>query len=681
MNVNLAEMTIGLETELVTATSPNYRVPSWPPPSDWPVVIDRDGNVVSRWGDPIWNAAPWAGFAISFNFGDGEARNGYAEPLNAENAHIMRLIATWLIWGPRAAKGAKTCHGYFSQVRNVVALCNRNGISAANLMRFPKVFEQLPGAITPSVYELALTQLHRIYDSRDVLGFTIVDAEGLRRLAEAAPTHDTQQTAYIPPRIWLHQITRLRECLDEFLAHREKIEACFQFCLDAYINLYGSLEHALAKVDAQNKKSPFCIMHQDREHYPGTFPEVAARFGLDGLLSKWVGGYRNRPDVGTLSNYFTGVTHVGLAYICNFTLQRVDEASSLRASCLVWEEDEKLGRVPLICGETTKTDPESDAMWIASPSVAVAIEALSFIARLRMTCDRVHPVIQPSAADQEDPYLRTSPTEPWGFGVGKARPYHIRAVTTSLRNVLENVCSKLLDPQQMTITAEDLAMARRLTPNLKEERGFAVGQIWPLAWHQYRRTGAVNMFASGAISDSSMQQQLKHPSRLMSLYYGRNHANLHLNKEVEAAVVVAMYQAQVEMIKQVVADDRFVSPHASGRVEELLVRVISAKDHKDLLAMVKTGTIPFRENRLGGCMKAGVCEYGGIESVARCAGGDGGKPCAEVLYDRKKEPQIRADLRRVVEEIKLLPAGHPRHNFKVNERHAMENYLDAISTK
>lgn len=187
------------------------------------------------------------------------------------------------------------------------------------------------------------------------------------------------------------------------------------------------------------------------------------------------------------------------------------------------------------------------------------------------------------------------------------------------------------------------------------------------------------MFASGDISDSTMQQQMKHSTRLMPLYYGRNHSRLRLNKKVGAAVVLAMYQAQAQKIKSAARDDRYVSPHSSGRKEALAVNVLSAKDAKDLIAMAKKGTISFRENRLGGCMQEAACEYGGIESVARCGGGDGAKPCAEVLYDRKKEPQIRADLKRVMEELKLLPLGHPRYNALIEEQLAMENFLNAIS--
>jgi hypothetical protein len=669
MKVNLQEFTIGIESELVTPASLNYRPPSWPPPRDWPVVIDKNGVVVSRWGDPKWHLAPWAGYRMTLNFGDGQARKGKeANPLDAENADLMRMIATWLIWGPHQSVIAlNSISAHFYALRPIFTLCSRNSVSAARLMRFSKVFEQVPGIIAPSSYEAALTLLHRLYDARDLLGFTIADPDGLKRLATAAPDHDRVQTPYIPPRIWLYQVTRLRECLIDFHEHREQIEACFQFCLHTYIKRFGSLEAALVK----RGNGPFNANFSNQKDYPGKFSDVAARFGISDILAKWVDGYQSRPDVRAFSHYLSVVTFAGLAYVCNFTLQRKEEVASLRTSCLLWEEDEKLGRVPIICGETTKTDPDSDARWVASPSVEVAIEALSTIA---------HPVIQPTAADQQDPYLASTATEPWGKGLGSARPYNIRRVTKSVGEMVNGACVMLFDRERMTIKTDDLAVARRLTPNLPEDE-FAVGKVWPLAWHQYRRTGAVNMFASGDISDSTMQQQMKHSSRLMPLYYGQNHGRLHLNKEVQATVIMAMYQAQAEMLKVVATGDRFISPHAPDRRETFAVNVLSNKDTKDLIEMAKKGVVAFREHRLGGCMKAGVCEYGGIDSVARCAGGDGDKPCTDVLYDRRKEPQVRADMRRVEVEIKMLPSGHPRSSALLKERQAMENYLNAISNR
>ncbi|MCD2514732.1 hypothetical protein LQ564_00210 [Massilia sp. G4R7] len=678
MNVDFQEMTIGIDRDFIKITSPNYRITSWPPPRDWPVVVDEHGTIISRWGDSTWDITSWFGRRKILNFGDGEVRKRkQSEPLSAENADLMRMIATWLIWGPLRIRSAATIYAHVYVLRTIVSLCNRNGISAEKLMRFPKVLEQVPNVISASNFDAAITLLHYLYDARGFLGFTIVDANGLKRLVEIAPKHETIQTPYIPPRIWLYQLSRLRECLTDFIANQTQIEACFQFCLNEYAKQYGSLEAALSRTKENSRVSPFNPELNYKKDFPGTFHEVVARFGLSEIFGKWVAGFKDRPHISGLSSYFSIVTFASLLYICNFTLQRREEVGSLRSSCLLWDNDEKFGRVPIICGETTKTDPDSDARWVASPSVEIAIQASSAIAHMRMICDRVNPKIMPSDADRNDPYLSSTATEPWGLGLRHSRNYKIRGVTKDLQETLEKVCSMLFDKEQMKITADDLAIAKRLTTNLPEKE-FFVDAIWPLSWHQYRRTGAVNMFASGDISDSTMQQQLKHSSRLMPLYYGRNHSRLRFNNEVQTTVLLAMYEAQVEIVKVAAAEDRFFSPHALERKEQLVINLLSAKETNELVAMAKKGAINFREHRLGGCMKAGLCEYGGLESVARCAGGKDRKPCPDVLFDRAKEPRVRAELRRVVEEMKILPVVHPRYNALADERTAMENYLNAL---
>lgn len=78
---------------------------------------------------------------------------------------------------------------------------------------------------------------------------------------------------------------------------------------------------------------------------------------------------------------------------------------------------------------------------------------------------------------------------------------------------------------------------------------------------------------------------------------------------------------------------------------------------------------------------AGSCEYGGIESIARCAGGDGGKPCADVLYDRARAPQIREGLDLIVKEMTQLPESSPRYRALKKERLGMENFLNVIQWK
>lgn len=675
----LNEFTIRINTDLVTSASPNFRLPTWPPPRDWPVVIDRDGKIVSRYGDPRWDLTPWHGKSMILDFGDGETRSGSRAPrLDTENADIMRKIAIWLAWGPNALETTQTLYNYFKLIKTVVAKCSHSGISAARLMRHPKVLESVAESMAQSSYDTTILLLHRIHDNREVLGFTIADAHGIKQLINAAPDYKRKQTQYIPARIWTYQVTRLHECLMDFLAYQEKIEACFRFCLDAYAKNYGSLQGALAS-GRDNSKNPFSTGAAGYAgSYHGKFFETAARFDIAELLVKWATPNRAEMTVSALSTYLSVVRFAGLAYIANFTLQRMEEVGSLRTDCLIWEYDEKFGRLPIIRGETTKTDPDSDARWIASPSVEAAVDAASAVARLRMLCDRENPTLRPIDSDQKNPYLNSASTEPWG-AAHVTQQYAIRSRVASIGNELGKCGKQLFDLEQLRITSADLMIARRLNPGLDEAK-FAVGRIWLLTWHQYRRTGAVNMFSSGLISDSSMQQMLKHATRLMSLYYGRNHGSLHLNKDVAANVVNAMYEAQAEKLTVAASGDRFVSPHSPEHKDTLVVRVLSAKEVKGLIAMSKRGTISFRENRLGGCMKSGACEYGGIESVARCAGGNGDKPCTDALFDREKEVQVRADMRRVTLELERLSAGHPRYNALIREYKAMENFINVIST-
>lgn len=671
----LEELGLGLNTDWITQVSRCFRPSCWPPARDWVVSEDRDGRVISRWGDHKWDFSHIAGKPVTLNFGDGQVNT--AMSIDPANADLLRIIVTWFLWGHRAVKTTSNLTQAFQSIRPIISLCSKNGVLASDLMRFPRIFEQVPSVISPSSYSTTITRLHRLLDAKSQLGFTLVDPEGLKRLAAACPNHESVQTAYIPPRIWTYQVTRLRECLDDYLKHRQSIENCFNFCLDAYAHNCGSLSNALTTKLIQSRQ-PFTAKNAARQSdllFFGPFQLTAERFEIHELLGKWLDGCSDRITLRKLSSYLSLIQWVGLAYIANFTLQRVEEAATLRADCLQFENDEKLGRIPVICGETTKTVQDSDARWPTSPSSQVAIEAMSHVTNLRMRCIKAHPLISSSADDLYNPYLFIKSFEPWS-PKPKTQHYSINRPVSDYQAVVNKMFPKLFDTQELTITEADLQLARMLTPNLPENE-FAVGKIWPLAWHQLRRTGAVNMFASGMISDSSMQFLMKHSSRLMPLYYGRGYTKLHLNEEVEGLVTTTMYEVMAKSMLTAMGD-RFVSPRSAEQKQDIVVNLIGNKDAKELAKAARRGEVFYRETRLGACTSRTLCSYGGIESVARCAGGDGHKPCVDVLYDRAKAPGIEKDLEQVKLQLAQLPAGSPRHNALLMERKGLENFLNVV---
>jgi hypothetical protein len=526
--------------------------------------------------------------------------------------------------------------------------------------------------------------LHIIYEQRDDIGFALLDRERLGRLEAALPAHDARQTPYIPPRIWRYQVANLRTCLDDFLVHRERIADCFRFCVDAYAKNYGSLAAAFT-APGSSASNPFQFPSgvtgvKSGKQYYGPFALTAGKFGIDALLERWVGP-RGRKfgfasiGIDSFSGYLTLVSRAGLAYLLNFTLMRIEEGWNLRSDCLRIEDDPRFGPIYTIRGVTTKTISDNEALWITSPSAKIAIDAMASIARLRIACAAANPAVPVTSEDLLNPSLQTFMYEPWN--TGRTPNYHVRRHQSSYQAVLANY-PKLFDMSELRITQQDIDLARLVTPTLDSTK-FGVGKVWPLGWHQLRRTGAVNMQASGLVSDASLQYQLKHVSRAMSLYYGRGYARVRLEEDAHMLYVRTLYETLGRELVRLTTD-RFISPHGDKRKSEI-VRLLTPADLKKLTRLAKDGHVACREIVLGACTNREPCPYGGIDSIAHCGGGDAeqeGKPCPEVLYDRNKVHEVKILDRLLDENLAHAPLDSPLRASLEAQKRSVRNFLNVI---
>ncbi|HEY8585434.1 MAG TPA: hypothetical protein VIL60_01755 [Rhodanobacter sp.] len=591
---------LNIDSPLVTPQGSNFLPPSWPPPDDFPVVIDAQGKVVSRYGEPIWDLSPWAGEAMKLNFGDGKLRKG--DPgITPFNASLFRQVVALWLYGPNSVRVANTLILRFTILRPLFVTCSKgpSPVRVSDLMRYPKVAERVAAAMQPSQSSYALTLLHDLWEQREALGFVLLDATGLKDLAAALPNHETAQTPYIPPRIWLYQVNRLRAFLDDFLKHGQKIEECYRFCLEAYAQNAGSLGKACSERlhcsrhpfnhgnSHRNGKRPGCTFY-------GRFSITAEKFGIKDLLERWMikpGETLDSSEAGiqALSSYFTLVGYAGTAYLLNFSMMRIDEVWALQADCLTVERDEVGDDIYMLSGPTTKTIQDGDARWITSPSAKVAVEAMVTVTNLRMLAADANPDVPTTPEDIRNPHLVERSYEPWAVSVGPVpQPLTVRPLFDHYKRA---VSERLFDPEELRITASDLEAARLVTPTLDPVR-FDVGKVWPLAWHQLRRTGAVNMVASGIVGDASVQHQLKHATRSMSRYYGQGyyHLQLRLNESARNEYVRTMYEVIAREFSQL-GFDRFVSPYGEQRKAQIL-NVVSAKDSKAMVAAAKAGKLP-----------------------------------------------------------------------------------------
>lgn len=120
MTRDLALSGLKIDSPMITPGTANFRPPSWPPPPDFPVVIDAEGVVACAYGDAVWNLAPWAGKTCSVPFGDG----GRGATVSSENADLLRQIAAWWLWGPAAVQSAVTLKVRVAQIRQLAAVCS-----------------------------------------------------------------------------------------------------------------------------------------------------------------------------------------------------------------------------------------------------------------------------------------------------------------------------------------------------------------------------------------------------------------------------------------------------------------------------------------------------------------------------------------------------------------------------
>lgn len=607
---------------------------TWPPSSDTPMIIDHNGSVVSYYDQPTWDLTLWAGVKRTLDFGDGKIRSRI---INTKvNANWYRRLTAWWIWRARSRMSTSTLKSYHGEVAKFFMICSLNGISVSDLHKFPLITENIITVLRPRSRERLINILHVIYENRGEIGFFILPPNDINSLKNyGKPSFTSCQTAYIPPRIWKYQVQRLKSFLDDYLAVMNDFEKLHDECLQTYIDFFGSIDGAFAPRKKRNRDdSPFT------DESIKTFLNLANKHGLTATLKKWL----LSPDaelkgpgrsVVLLSAYTTLATRVGIAFLLNFTTMRIDEAWKLRYDCLKKETDLVFGDFWTITGATTKTMQDSDARWVTSPSSVTAIQVLQHVAKLRMKSAALDPLVDISEEFIKNPFLVNRNYDPWCCRRYPMLPLEIRPHYAAYAAMLREY-PNLYDPKETIITPEDLETTRLITPTLDLKK-FVAGRPWPFCWHQTRRTGAVNMRASHLVSEASLQFNLKHQTRIQSLFYGQGHSHLIFNEEAKNEYVKAFYDVRaIEM--DALLSNRFSSPHSQKR-KDVMLKALNNNDLKSLRS--------FRHVFLGVCLNDQHCPYGGIDHISHCGGGKGRRPCSELLYDSSKLDlitELKADI-------------------------------------
>jgi len=646
-------------SELIPPEPSLYKLSTIPPPDDWVISVDEHGNDLSCYGDDYWDYSAFGYRGFNFSI----------QKLSKANLKFVKQAMLLVLYHPNLFPGTlKSCQVRFNCLTKIAKTCDYQGILMTDLPKFPRVQPLVAKSLQCSQYKEYISFLHKLRIFSDVVRFEIADKKTLALLASYQLDREVVQHPYIPPRIWSYQVNRLNEVLDDFLEHQKSIKMAFTWISDARNHNQGVQISSIYN-------SPFSEphLHQDKRIvYKKGFDHFLNRYGLRNLIEKWLEPKKSR--INLISTYLNFVRDAALIYIANFSMQRISEVLSLRTDCFDIERDERLGDVALISGKTTKTDPDDDARWVVPITVKKAVDIAAAIAKLRFPY--LPKKLTSSNLTDASMMLATPAWESWsGYG-NKGKGAALQGFDYSAF-VRRKPC--LFDQNTITVTEDDWKIALSLTPNLGNRAGFGVGQPWIFTTHQLRRTINVNMLTSNMVSDNSLQWLMKHLHRNMTLYYGRNYTNLRLNSEVETALIIESYRAVYQQLVAVVKNSvEYVRPHNKELIPSEVINLVDARDEKQLLKLIKQGAVDCRPTLLGFCMKPGPCEYGGIESVAKCAGGLSGGICADAIFVRNSEAKLRNLISTHEMEMESLDSSEPRYNALKQEVYAIGVYLDVI---
>tara|TARA_R110002051_G_scaffold8940_7_gene36211 strand:- start:11297 stop:13294 length:1998 start_codon:yes stop_codon:yes gene_type:complete len=645
--------------EFVSEASPCFKSLDYPPKDDFVMSIDQKGDVITQYGDDVWDFSAF-GCAGKLHFSE----------FDETNKALFKQLMYYIIYSHLFSGNYKIVVAWYMTFQNIFKTCVKYKLDAREVHRYPKVIEEIAefdASSSPSRFVKNVHTFDRILKNQEQIGFTLLNGKNIILYKQFDPNYADGQTPYIPNRIWTIYIQHLETVLDDFEAQQNKLEALY---------------HYITRISLLNKKNgvsskiinPFNhVRANNKVCDSGTFEDYLKANDLMALFDKYTkktvsNGFDSGTHKYTIDQFTYLLNNISMScylYILYYSIMRKEEALSLRIDCLKIENDERLGDFYLLAGETTKTDLDSDARWVVPKRVKRAVDvAKTLVDWKTQYIDDLN----------EAPYLFQN-MRVWqkSSRTSKAR------IIGSFYNSITLRAGHFFKFSQYKITQMDYDEALALTPSLIRQDWFKVGNVWRFGYHQFRRTLAVH-FAVNKVPASSTQLQMKHGTREQQFHYQNNSGRLRLNRVSEQEVINEYYAEMSRNITSMVNGEG-VMPHKKSPVKDEVVRIITSGDRKKLLKAQKNGAVGAKENIIGWCMKQSECKFGGFTSITPCTGGDGNNPCSDIVIDDNREQEFNDDMAYYTNKMNEAPKDSPLHKAFKAEVQGYEKILDIIKRK
>ncbi|WP_186052499.1 hypothetical protein [Burkholderia gladioli] len=620
-------------------------------------VISRhvNGDVLSRFGDSVWDISPYDGRGenriIGFSFWGRRCYDKRRQAIVGAAKKLM-FILMWRRSGPPYA--ASTLVNYSRLLTVIAQYCFDARITVEELLanKTRAVWFARSVGARHAKSLLALSSVLRQIDTTQS-GFSVFPSNAERPIQKIALIfrESALQVAPIPTRIYEEAIVALFNELSDF----EAIEHELLHRLDEILNIYASGKH----------RTRHCSMSQSYARRnkllrEGVSPELFGYLSARGL----------RVHTYDLIKAVTRVQLVCRAFLYAFSGARNKELVYAPFDCLRIVVVDGI-RYYILISTTTKFNNGIPrySYWPTCQDATPFVECAQRICSFVYPFSRGHfPKISEKIDKKSTPLFLST-----GYLYrGRRAPKRPNRPTTV--NIERNM--RIFHGADLCIREEDVVELEEIDKfrAWRHEARFKIGARWLIHSHQFRRSLAMYAKASGLVRSTTLRRVLKQASVAMADYYARGsesakdllaqdpHHMCSVYQDNEAESEALLYLRNLVHSKDEWSGplasfvDRYVRGKGTGSIMETLSAV---------KAQVELGQLAYRETSLGGCGNPGPCHERSMRSLVSClgceSGGINGTKLNNVI---EKQEQLVAS----------LSIGTMEHTVEAEDLRALKEY-------
>ncbi|MDW3025739.1 hypothetical protein R5H28_04330 [Acinetobacter baumannii] len=590
------------------------------PLTDTPVSYDKEGNVLSRFGDPIWDFSCYIYspnhrkhiFFNNFNFIENKE-------LKNKVLYEYKLIIYGMLYcnlnTPRSISIQTIISTYLTNLRLLFYTaidCNTSlsGMSKNSFlmkMIFKKIsFLDRKRCATLLHLFKKMSALSVVFKNHD---FTLTNDQDkyIQNIRLILKDNPVKQHLVIPSEIYF----KLNVFIDDHLFF---LKENLQSLLDIYF-LKASKVDFMDTVYKKNIEN-YCLQY-------------------------------NITNQNILVSHLYRIISLALTKIIMFSGMRHGEALLLPFNCLEVIElnNNSIYTLTGFTSKLTQSGPVKST-WITSSQVQTAIEILQAITKAYLKSINVDlnsinyekvPLISISSRRTKQ-YLKSLYDYPMFSSV---------AIKKSLDALSFNSKIDANSMRELELTTSSLVGI--------EKYGIEIGSDFPFTPHQFRRSLTVYAARSGIVNLPALKGQLKHIKRDMTLYYANNamnSVNLFDNELVDSFIEELAIEQYLNFKEDVLdaidplygAEGSRLQNSKNGETVPIFL-----EDEKAALKDIKEGKMSYRRTPLGGCARVGSCDEISELTITSCIS------CKDAIFSDRTDKALRIALRNFQIQLKSIP--------------------------